>query len=141
MNLTEHFSLEELTVTSSGLDNTPNDEQLKNLETLANDLDIVRAICGDKPIKISSGFRSKAVNDHVGGAHNSAHLDGLAADITIHGMTNDDICSALFHSNLDFDQIIDEDKNGVRWVHFSCAPAMRRQWLVFTNGSYVQRHG
>jgi len=67
MNLTEHFTLEELTATSHRqFDNTPNDSELANLLRLAEFLEQVKTALDGKPIMINSGFRSKQVNDSVG---------------------------------------------------------------------------
>ena len=134
MNITEHFSLEELTVTNSGLDNEPNDYEIANLKVIANGLELIRAAIG-KPININSAFRSEAVNKAIGGATNSAHLLGYAADITINGMTNESICDAIYKAGIQFDQMIDENK-GLQWVHISFDPKHRMQWLKFVDGQY-----
>jgi len=64
MNLTEHFTLAELTTTSHRqFDNTPNDAELANLQKLAEFLEEVKALLDGKPIMINSAFRSKQVND------------------------------------------------------------------------------
>jgi zinc D-Ala-D-Ala carboxypeptidase len=67
MNLTDHFTLEELTHTDHReLDNTPNDAELENLKRLAQFLEDLKVVLGGKPIMVNSAFRSKAVNDAVG---------------------------------------------------------------------------
>ena len=136
MNLSKHFTLEELTRTDTGLDNTPEVKHLGRLQNLANNLELVRAICGNKPIKVTSAFRSEAVNRKVGGSDTSAHKDGDAADIKIPGLDNKKICSMLIRSGIKFDQLIDENKNGSQWVHISFAPKLRQQYLIFSNGRY-----
>ena len=66
MNLTEHFTLEELTATSHReFDNTPNESEIANLQRLAEFLEEVKIVLGGKPIMINSAFRSKQVNDSV----------------------------------------------------------------------------
>lgn len=135
MNLTQHFSLEELTHTGTGIENTPNDQQIENLKKLAQLLEQIRIIVG-RPIIINSAFRSKDVNIAAGGKKTSAHLDGYAADIRISGMTNIQICKAIYEAGIKFDQMIDENSKGGQWVHISCAPTMRQQWLIFMNGNY-----
>ena len=132
--MSEHFSYDELTKTSTGLDNIPNESELANLNVLANGLELVRAAIG-KPININSAFRSEAVNKAIGGAANSAHLLGYAADITINGMTNESICNAIYKAGIQFDQMIDENK-GSQWVHISFDPKHRMQWLKFVDGQY-----
>lgn len=80
--LSEHFTLEELTRTGTGLPNTPDAAALYNLRLLATGLlEPIRKLWGDRPIKINSGFRSQAVNVKIGGAKHSQHLKGEAADI------------------------------------------------------------
>jgi len=60
MNLTEHFTLEELTATSHRqFDNTPSADEIANLTRLAMFLEKVRSKLGGKPVMINSGFRSK----------------------------------------------------------------------------------
>ena len=82
MNLTEHFTFEELTHTDHRtLDNTPNEAELANLKRLAAFLEDVKKVLGGKPIMVNSAFRSKAVNDAVGSKDTSQHRIGCAADI------------------------------------------------------------
>lgn len=76
----EHFGFSELVRTDTGLPNVPGWKDILNLRLLARYLDRVRDEYG-YPIKVNSGFRSAEVNAKVGGAKNSAHLEGLAADI------------------------------------------------------------
>ncbi len=76
----DHFKFSELVRTDTGLPNVPGWRETLNLRLLARYLDTVRDEYG-KPVKVNSGFRSEAVNERVGGARNSAHLKGLAADI------------------------------------------------------------
>jgi len=85
MMLSEHFSLEELTASEvaarAGIDNTPSPEAMGNLLRLAEGLELVRAALGNNPIHVTSGYRSPRLNQMVGGAKNSMHMQGLAADI------------------------------------------------------------
>ena len=74
MNLTEHFTLEELTHTDHReFDNTPNESEKSNLQRLAEFLELVKTTLGGKPIMVNSAFRSKAVNDAVGSKDTSQH--------------------------------------------------------------------
>ena len=117
MNLTEHFTLEELTATSHReFDNTPNDYEIGNLKRLAAFLEQVKAALGGKPVMINSGFRSKAVNDSVGSKDSSQHRIGCAADLRIPGMTPDEVTKAIIASGLPYDQIIREFDS---WTHIS----------------------
>jgi zinc D-Ala-D-Ala carboxypeptidase len=117
MNLTPHFTLEELTITEHReLDNTPNDETIANLTRLAEFLERVKVLLGGKPIMINSAYRSPEVNAAVGSKPSSQHILGCAADIRVPGMTPDEVCKAVIGSDLPFDQIIREFD---RWTHVS----------------------
>ena len=117
MNLTEHFTLEELTHTDHReLDNTPNDAELENLKRLAEFLEDLKVVLGGKPIMVNSAFRSKAVNDAVGSKDTSQHRIGCAADIRVPAMTPDQVVRAVIASDLGFDQVIREFD---RWTHIS----------------------
>ncbi len=80
MEFPRYFKLTELAHTDTWLPNVPGWEQAMRLRLLGLYLDRVREEYGH-PIRVNSGFRSKAVNEKVGGAKNSAHMEGLAADI------------------------------------------------------------
>lgn len=132
MQLTEHFSLDELTASSTatrlGIDNTPNLETVARLTTLALGLERVRALLGH-PMHIDSGYRCPALNAAVGGSKVSAHMEGWAADFVCpdYGAPLG-IARAIAASDIQFDQCIQEGT----WVHISFAPAMRRQALTAT---------
>jgi uncharacterized protein YcbK (DUF882 family) len=134
MQLSEHFTLEELTRSEvaerKGLDNTPNASEVANLIRLAGLLEEVRALL-NKPILLNSGFRSKAVNDSVGSKDTSQHRIGCAADIRVPGMTPKQVVEACIEANIGYDQIIEEFGS---WTHISvpntAATAPRRQALV-----------
>jgi len=131
MQLSEHFSLEELTHTDHReFDNTPNDAELSNLTRLAEFLEQVRTLLG-KPIFINSAFRSKLVNDAVGSKDTSQHRVGCAADLRVVGMTPDEVVKAIIASDLNFDQIIREFD---RWTHISIPNSIhnlpRKQALI-----------
>ena len=117
MNLTEHFTLEELTTTSHRqFDNTPNADEIANLTRLAEFLERVKAKLGGKPVMINSGFRSKQVNDAVGSKDTSQHRIGCAADFRVPGMTPNEVVQTLVDSGLPYDQIIREFDS---WTHIS----------------------
>lgn len=76
-----HFKFQELVTTDTGLPNHPDtDEHLSNLASLWNTLNFLRDKLG-RPIYINSAFRTKQVNEQVGGAKRSLHMQGRAADI------------------------------------------------------------
>ena len=130
--LSEHFSLEELTHTDHReFDNTPNASELANLVRLATFLEQVKTLLGGKPIMVNSAFRSKKVNDAVGSKDTSQHRIGCAADIRVPGMTPDEVVRAVIASDLPFDQVIREFD---RWTHISvpngAGDKPRRQALI-----------
>lgn len=126
----KYFSIKELTksetATKKGIDNTPNAEQIKNIETLINNLlDPIREQWG-AAIYVTSGFRSAALNKAVGGVNNSHHLLGCAADLSVKSVAGN---KALFEmircSNLRWTQLISEKTtaHGCGWVHISYVPS------------------
>ena len=136
MNLTENFTLDEFTFSQTavrrGIDNSPNKTVLENLKTTAQGMEKIRALLNN-PIRITSGFRSPALNIAIGGSLRSHHVLGLAADFVCPRFgTPKDICKAIMKSNIQYDQLIHEGT----WVHISFAPTMRRQNLEaqFSNG-------
>jgi uncharacterized protein YcbK (DUF882 family) len=117
MNLTEHFTLDELTHTDHReLENTPNEQELANLKRLAEFLEKVKDVLGGKPIMVNSAFRSKVVNDAVGSKDTSQHRVGCAADLRVPGMTPDEVVKAIIASGIGYDQVIREFD---RWTHIS----------------------
>ena len=121
MRLSEHFTLIEFTRSQTasryGIDNTPNEEQLENLKTLAKGLENVRTKLDNNPINISSGFRCEALNDRLGSKRTSRHIMGLAADFTADRYdTVERIFSVLKDSSIEFDQLILEYDS---WIHIS----------------------
>lgn len=113
----KHFSLAELTHTSTGLANTPTPAVVANLEYLvANVLDPVREIYG-KPITVNCGYRSPEVNRKVGGVANSQHLTGEAADITAGSKRENEILYEVIRLRGKFDQLINE--KDFSWIHVS----------------------
>jgi uncharacterized protein YcbK (DUF882 family) len=126
--MTPHFTLAELTHTDHrSLDNTPNAQELANLQRLAEFLETVKSTLGGKSIMINSAFRSKAVNDAVGSKDSSQHRQGLAADFRVPGMAPDAVVRAIIAANLPFDQIIREYD---AWTHISISDKPRRQALI-----------
>lgn len=136
MQLTPHFTLAELTFSATAarlaIDNQPNDVILERLGLLATKLEQVRAVLGH-PLRISSGYRSVALNARVPGSSNtSAHTLGYAADFTCLGFgTPYQVCEAIQRSELQFDQLIHEYG---AWAHLSIDPRGRRQVLSKFNG-------
>lgn len=80
--MTSHFTLKELTATSTQLHNVPREIYKKHLKWIANKLEFIRS-CYNRPLYVDSAFRTPEVNKAVGGSSTSLHLVGLAADIFI----------------------------------------------------------
>lgn len=113
----KYFTINELTRTSTGLDNTPSKDVQANLEYLVNNvLDKVREVYG-KPIKVNSGYRSKLVNKKVGGASNSQHTKGEAVDITGGNKTENKMIYEIIKNLGKYDQLINE--YDYSWIHIS----------------------
>lgn len=140
MRLSKNFTLREFTHSATAqrldIDNTPTITELRNLIRLANVLEAVRTVLGSHPIYISSGFRSEAVNQAVGGVPTSAHRWGLAADFTCPGFGSPlAVCHAIATSNVNYDQLIHERG---RWVHLGLSRSSdRHQLLTFDGTRYV----
>jgi hypothetical protein len=139
MQLSKNLALAEVTRSETakrkGISNMPTPEHLENFKKLAENIfQPIREHFG-KPIHISSGYRSKALNTAVGGSLSSQHCTGEAIDIDMDGteITN----AQIFHfikDNLNFDQMIWEfgtDENP-DWVHVSYESTgkQRKQILV-----------
>ena len=115
-----NFSISELIhsdiAEQNNINNMPDIKSLNNLlELIFYCLQPVRNLI-KKPMIITSGFRSQQINFLAGGALNSQHKEGKAADFIIKGMTPKEIIEIIKNSDIEFDQLINEyDK----WVHIS----------------------
>lgn len=125
MQLTQHFTLAELTASSKarqlGLDNTPPPEILPRLALTAEMLERIRSTLR-VPVIVTSGYRSQAVNKQVGGVATSDHTQGHAADIVAPGYgTPLQIARTLapMVSALGIGQLIYEHFGASSWVHVS----------------------
>lgn len=126
MQLSKNLSLAEVVRSESakrrGINNMPTAEHLQNLKELA--LNVFQPIRDHfkVPIHISSGYRSRILNNAVNGAAKSQHCLGQAIDIDVDGtsITNKQIFDYI-KENLDFDQLIWEFGNDLNpdWVHVS----------------------
>ena len=125
----KYFKLEELLVTDTGLPNVPSWSVINNLLTLTEQcLDPIR-IAFKRPIHVNSGFRTLDVNKSIGGAKNSQHCLGIAADITAGDKKiNKELFDLILSSGLSFDQCIDE-KN-YQWIHISYSSIHNRQQIL-----------
>ena len=133
MKLTEHFSLEEFTRSSTaktkGINNTLNPTEESDKRIIRN----LRNLCAQvleplrehlsQPLVITSGYRSPRLNAAVGGAANSQHLTGQAADLKIPSVAEAREWMRWIMDNTTFDQLIlEHNKSGSHWIHVSCKP-------------------
>ena len=132
--ISSHISYREgvysTTATRKGISNTPNDEQLENMELVADEVFEPLRAWVNGPIKINSFFRSPELNTAIGGSSKSQHCKGQAIDIddTFGKATN----AEMYHyikDNLDFDQMIWEFGNDDNpdWVHVSYVSAQKNR--------------
>ncbi len=140
-NLSEHFTLAELTKTNTRIENVPNEAQVKNLKRLCGWLEMLRSEWnkrygdGDDPIIINSGYRSAQVNKAVGGVATSNHLTGCAVDIRVLGMEQLLRYAVILldisdESGEDFDELlIERNAKGTYWLHFAVRPENNRRKL------------
>lgn len=117
MQLSPHFSLEEMTVSETaarrGISNTPPAAIVQTLRKTCALLEQIRRLVS-RPVVVTSGYRSPAVNTAVGGAANSAHVYGRAADIHVPGLSIRELAEAICKSSIPFDKLILEFG---AWVH------------------------
>lgn len=131
-NLSEHFSLAELTKTNVKIKNVPNEAQVENLKRLCGWLEMLRERAGG-PIIINSGYRSPEVNKAVGGVATSNHLTGCAADIRVAGIEQIIHYAAILldiskERQEDFDELLIERlPKGSYWLHFAVRPSDNRR--------------
>ncbi|WP_108043306.1 D-Ala-D-Ala carboxypeptidase family metallohydrolase [Neisseria cinerea] len=154
MQITEHFSLKELTRSETarraGIENKPSSAEMDNIYYTAQQLEKIREYVG-RPIIVTSCFRSERVNKLVGGSPTSAHRHGLAADCDASGMTSLAFAKLLIKMRddgaLKFDQLILEfpERGDGAWVHigFRRNSQMRNQIMTATkrNGKTVYLPG
>jgi zinc D-Ala-D-Ala carboxypeptidase len=131
MHLSKHVTVEEFeqsnTATRKGINNKMSNEQTNNASRLCiNVFEPLREALGNKPIQISSGFRSIALNKRIGGSSTSQHCKGEAMDLKI-----DSKGFFYIKDNLNFDQLIWEfgTTDQPSWVHVSHSTNNRKQVL------------
>jgi hypothetical protein len=143
MKLSPNFTLAEMTASATarsiGDPNIPGPKQILSLQTLCEKiLEPVRCAFG-KPVRVSSGYRSRRTNAAVGSKETSQHRLGEAADIEIEGVTNAQL-AIWIRDNLKFDQLILEAYRpgvaGSGWVHVSYGPRMRQKVMTMRLGSH-----
>ena len=129
MKLSKNFSLSELTKSQSatrlGIDNIPTMAVIDNLQQLVDNVLQPLRDSLDRPIIISSGYRSPDLNKAIGGSPTSDHTKGQAADIEVFGISNKDLAEHI-RDNFKFTQLILEfpsrNDPSAGWVHVSYNP-------------------
>ena len=142
MQLSKHFKLEEfeksMTATRKGIENKAGSGEIKNLTDLCYGvLEPVRAKF-DKPIIVTSGYRSPELCEAIGSKATSQHTKGEAVDFEIAGVSNLQV-ALWINNNCDFDQLIleywkDGEPNS-GWVHCSFVEGSNRKQVLTFNGS------
>ena len=131
MQLSEHFSLSEMTLSQTaarhGIDQEPTPPIIRNLERLCESCLQPLREAVKRPIFVSSGYRSPDLNSLIGGSKTSAHMQGNAADFRVSGMTPFDTCNLIVEMGLPFDQVIQEFG---KWVHLGVADILRGEELT-----------
>lgn len=122
MNLTPHFTIQELAGTSvtkyQKLNLLKAQEQMGKMYQLAGFAERIREIVG-KPLIINSGYRCVELNNYLKGSLTSQHLLAEAIDIRVNGKTSNELFQIIVASDLKYDQIILEKVGNAQWVHVS----------------------
>jgi len=144
MQLSKHFTLEEMeksqTATRKGIKNKAGSGEIKNLGDLCYEvLEPVRAKF-DKPVTITSGYRSPELSEAIGSKATSQHCSGEAADFEIAGISNLQV-ALWIKNNCNFDQLIlefwKEGEPNSGWIHCSYKEGSnRKQVLTYSGGEY-----
>jgi hypothetical protein len=144
MQLSKHFKLIEFTksqtATRKGIKNEAGSGDIKNLGDVCYEiLEPVRAKF-DKPITVTSGYRSEALCEAIGSKKTSQHAKGQAVDFEIAGVPNIQVAYWI-QANCDFDQLIlefyDPDDPAGGWIHCSYDKGSnRKQVLTYDGKSY-----
>jgi len=143
MQLSKHFKLEEfeksMTAVRKGIENKAGSGEIKNLTDLCYGvLEPVRAKF-DKPITITSGYRSPTLSEAIGSKSTSQHCKGQASDMELAGISNLQV-ALWIQNNCDFDQLIlefwkEEEGANSGWVHCSFVEGSNRKQVLTFNGS------
>lgn len=130
MKLTEHFTIEEMTLSEYaarlGIDNSPSPAALQNLKILCEKvLEPLRNVL-QRPVIVTSGYRCELVNKGIGGSPTSQHMTGQAADIIVPGVQVFELFQIISRT-LNYDQVICEFDT---WVHVSYCDKNRFEKLI-----------
>lgn len=136
LNVTYGEAVKSSTAIRLGIENFPDVDSLENMERVAGQVfERVRyEVCGNKPLAVTSFFRSPSINRAVGGSATSQHCRGEAMDLDadVHGHGSNKAIFEYIRDYLPFDQLIWEFGNDEHpdWVHVSlCAHGNRHQVL------------
>lgn len=139
MNISEHITFEEATVSSTalrlGINNNPDEHTIIYMKIVAEKcFEPLRRWYG-RPLKINSFYRSQELNKAVGGAKTSQHCKGEAIDISAGGREENKKLFEWAKANLIFDQLIYEygSDEGPDWVHISFSLAGNRNQTLTIN--------
>ena len=132
-----HFTINELIKSDKAkeknIDNTPSEEIKKKLLILIdNCLEPIREIFGG-PIIVSSGYRCEKLNKEVGGASDSQHMKGEAADLQPQSGSLKSLCKAIIDFG-DYDQFIIERPRNKTWAHVSYKGVNNRHEILYYDG-------
>jgi len=155
ISISKYMSYKEVTRSSTAIkndiDNKPSDIQLARIIMLAKKVfDPLRVWCGGR-VKITSVFRSEALNDRIGGSTKSQHMANKGAAVDVDDIYGNKTNLEMFHyikDRLEFDQLIAEfpEDGQPRWVHVSYNQGANRGRVMIAtkvNGrtSYVLYEG
>lgn len=136
MKLSKNFSLQEMTKSQTalrrGIDNTPTPDKIEPLTMLCEKvLQPVRDHF-DRPVTITSGYRSPELCMAIGSKPTSQHTKGQAADFEVPGVSNMEVAKWI-SENLEFDQLILECYTGgnTGWIHCSYVHEPRKELLTY----------
>jgi hypothetical protein len=129
--ISKNFTLEEFLLSGYAarhdIDMTPSEEIEQNIRNFVSScLQPLRDEV-NSPISITSGYRPLELNIGIGGSKTSAHVNGDAADFTVHGQTPYDTAKLIEHMDLPYDQVIHEFG---AWVHMGVGHTLRNQELT-----------
>ncbi|QUT07902.1 DUF882 domain-containing protein [Sphingobium phenoxybenzoativorans] len=145
MNLSPNFTVEEFqksqTALRKGIPNVMGPAEIAAAKLLCEKvLEPLRAHYG-RPIVLSSGYRSPALNKAIGGAVTSQHAKGQAADFEIPGLDNYSVAKWM-EAHLNYDQLILEmhtpGQPNSGWIHVSYRVPYRNQELTFDGKRYLE---
>ena len=130
MNLTEHFTFAEVIRSDEAAElqvsNALPEAMMGNARIAAEGMERVRELLGH-PVEVTSWYRCPQVNDAVGGAKESAHIEAFAVDFVCPAFgTPKQIVFEIVRSGIRFDKCIEEG----RWVHISFDPRLRQQLMT-----------